>query len=127
MQVRILLFATLKDLAGKNRLILVMPEESATVTDVRRALIAQYPPMEANVQAALAAVNEEYAFPGDAVKDGDEIAFFPPVSGGSIDEYPEVFRLADEPVDTDTLVKAITIPATGAVCIFSGVVRGEFQ
>ena len=123
MHVQILLFATLKDLAGSNRLTLTLGD-SATVTDVRKALIAQYPRMEANVNAAIAAVNEEYAFPGDAVHDGDQVAFFPPVSGGS-GQMPDVFRLADEPIDTDDLIAAITIPATGAVCVFSGMVRGE--
>jgi molybdopterin converting factor subunit 1 len=124
MQVRILLFATLKDLAGRNRLALTLPLENATVANVRQALVAEYPAMKANVEAAIAAVNEEYAFPQDAVHDGDEVAFFPPVSGGS-GEFPEVFRLAVEPVNTDELIAAITIPATGAVCIFSGMVRGE--
>jgi len=124
MQVRILLFATLKDLAGRNRLSLTLPLTNATVTNVRQALIAEYPTMKANVDAAIAAVNEEYAFPQDAVHDGDEVAFFPPVSGGS-GEFPEIFRLAPEPVSTDDLIAAITIPATGAVCVFSGMVRGE--
>ena len=124
MQVRILLFATLKDLAGRNRLALTLPFKIATVANVRQALIAEYPAMKANVEAAIAAVNEEYAFPQDIVHDGDEVAFFPPVSGGS-GEFPEIFRLAPEPVNTDELIAAITIPATGAVCIFSGMVRGE--
>jgi MoaE-MoaD fusion protein len=30
-----------------------------------------------------------------------------------------------EPVDHDELVAAVTVPATGAVCIFSGMVRGQ--
>ncbi len=124
MQVRILLFATLKDLAGRNRLALTLPMESATVTNVREALSTKFPIMKANVDAAIAAVNEEYAFPHDAVRDGDEVAFFPPVSGGS-GEFPEIFKLAPEPVSTDELVAAITVPATGAVCVFSGMVRGE--
>src|ERR1044071_713879 len=124
MQVRILLFATLKDLAGKNRLALTLPLKIGTVANVRQALIAEYPAMKANVEAAIAAVNEEYAFPQDIVHDGDEVAFFPPVSGGS-GEFPEVFRLAPELVNTDELIAAITIPATGAVCVFSGMVRGE--
>ena len=98
MNIQILLFATLKDLAGSNRLTLTLAA-SATVTDVRKALITQYPHMEANVNAAIAAVNEEYAFPGDAVRDGDQVAFFPPVSGGS-GEMPEVFKLASEPIST---------------------------
>lgn len=36
-------------------------------------------PMPANT---LVAINQEYAKPGDAVADGDEVAFFPPVTGG---------------------------------------------
>ncbi|MBL8162968.1 MAG: molybdopterin converting factor subunit 1 [Anaerolineae bacterium] len=123
MQIRVLLFATLKDLAGTNQLTLTLPGDAATVADVRATLVAQFPQMAANLNAAISAVNEEYAFPGDAVRDGDSVVFFPPVSGGS--GYPEVYRLADQPIDTDELLRAITIPATGAVCVFSGMVRGE--
>lgn len=122
MRVHILLFATLKDIAGTNRLVLTLPD-TATVDDVRGALVALHPNLEGNVKAAIVAVNEEYAFPGEAVHDGDLIALFPPVSGGS--GYPEIFRLAAEPISTDELVAAITVPATGAVCVFSGMVRGE--
>jgi molybdopterin converting factor subunit 1 len=121
MQVNVFLFATLKDLAGQSRLTIQVPE-GATVEDVRRAVAALHPHLEPNLQAAVAAVNREYAFAGDKVAESDEVAFFPPVSGGG---YPEIFRLADEPIDTDELVAAITIPATGAVCLFSGMVRGQ--
>lgn len=124
MQISILLFATLKDRAGKARLSLALPGEAATVADVRAALAAEYPALAAHLDSAIAAVNEEYAFPADAVRSGDHIAFFPPVSGGS-GEQPEIFRLADAPFSTDELVAAITTPATGAVCVFSGMVRGQ--
>lgn len=35
-----------------------------------------------------------------------------------------MFRLADAPFSTDELVALITTPATGAACVFSGMVRG---
>jgi molybdopterin synthase catalytic subunit len=60
------------------------------------------------------------------VKAGDTVAFFPPVSGGN-SSYPEIFRLADGPIDHDEIIAAITIPETGAVCVFSGMVRGKTQ
>lgn len=123
MRVEVLLFATLKDAVGQNRLSVTLPD-GAMVGDVKRAVTALYPVIEAHIEAAIAAVNQEYAFASDAVHDGDEVAFFPPVSGGE-GGYPEILRLADEPFSADELIAAITIPATGAVCVFSGMVRGE--
>jgi MoaE-MoaD fusion protein len=126
MQIKILLFATLKDRAGQNELRLHLPGDASTVADVREALVARYPALTMNMPSAVCAVNQEFAFPADSVRDGDEVAFFPPVSGGSGD-YPEIFRIANEPLDLDMLISDITIPATGAVCVFSGMVRGETQ
>mgnify|MGYP001348891140 FL=1 len=122
MQVNILLFATLKDLAGKSRLVLDAPE-NATILTIRRILSEAYPEMEVNVELAIAALNQEFAVDTDVVRDGDEVAFFPPVSGGN--HLPEIFRLADSPVNHDEIVASITTPETGAVCLFSGMVRGK--
>lgn len=124
MQLNILLFATLKDIAGRSRITLTMPAESATVEAVKKALGGEYPEMIENLQVALTSVNQEFAFATDSVKDGDEVAFFPPVSGGD-GQHPEIIRLADSPIDHDELIAAITTPATGAVCLFSGMVRGQ--
>lgn len=126
MQIKILLFATLKDIAGSAHLTLAVPDGS-TVDDVRRALAGNDPRLEDNVKAALASLNQEYAFGNEIVRDGDEVAFFPPVSGG--DEvadldHPELFLLPSGPVNHDEIVRFVTTPATGAVCLFSGMVRG---
>jgi molybdopterin converting factor subunit 1 len=124
-KVNVLLFATLKEKAGANRIQLEMDGNSATVNDVRAALAQRFPAMAENVQVALAALNEEYAFASDPVQDGDELAFFPPVSGGSETELPTHCRLADQPIDHDALIQSITTPGTGAVVVFSGMVRGQ--
>jgi molybdopterin synthase catalytic subunit len=122
--VPVLLFATLKDAAGSNRVSLTLDGDAAIVADVRAALAERYPALRRPLETAIAAVNQEFAEPGDPVHDGDEVAFFPPVSGGSA-EWPLILRLADAPYSMDEVIAAITTPATGAVCAFSGFVRGQ--
>jgi molybdopterin synthase catalytic subunit len=122
-RVRILLFAILKDQIGQSALELTLPLESATIEDVREALTVRHPAAAAHLATAIAARNKEYAFAADLVQDGDEVAFFPPVSGG--EGWSVIARLAAEPIDLDEVIRSITLPATGAVCLFSGMVRGE--
>jgi MoaE-MoaD fusion protein len=126
MNITVLLFATLKDKAGTNRVALTFPNETATLAEVRAALISQYPALADNMKTAVASINQEFAFGTETVKAGDEIGFFPPVSGGSDKAlYPELYQVTSELLDLNALTRAITTPATGAVCIFSGMVRGE--
>jgi len=124
MNVTVLLFATLKDKAGTNRLKLSLPNEQATLNDLRAALSGQQPELAESLKAAVAAINQEFAFEADPVKDGDEVAFFPPVSGGQ-PEWPEIYRITNDPIDLNVLTQSITSPETGAVCLFSGAVRGS--
>lgn len=125
MIVQVLLFATLKDKVGAGKFSLDLALLTATVADVRTNLATRYPAAAANLGAAIAAVNEEYAFDADMVHDGDRVAFFPPVSGGSGEPFPTICQLAAEPLDLDDLTSSVTTPETGAVCIFSGMVRGR--
>jgi molybdopterin synthase catalytic subunit len=70
----------------------------------------------------LVSVNKNYSFDADKIPDGAEVALFPPVSGGS---FPTILEIVQEPLDHDDLLKQITLPTTGAICLFSGIVRGE--
>ncbi len=124
MKINVLLFATLKDRAGTNRLSVTLPADQMTLGELQAALSSDHPGLAESLQAAVAAINQEFAFKSDMVHDGDEVAFFPPVSGG-IPEWPEIYRIASEPLDLNALTRAVTTPATGAVCLFTGAVRGE--
>ena len=79
---KIYLFATLRDRA-KARSIEVALAGPTTVAELRRTVAAQHPVLAELLPQALVAVNQEFAFDEDAVGPDNEVALFPPVSGGS--------------------------------------------
>ena len=81
MRVTVRLFAKLRDIAGSGELARDA-QPGATVVDVWRALVADFPEMARYESSMSSAVNAEYAKMATAIADGDEIAFLPPVSGG---------------------------------------------
>lgn len=81
MHVTIRLFARLRELAGAGDLTQQLPE-GATAQDAWNALVAEFPDLAAYSRNISCAVNEDYARLTAALKDGDEVAFLPPVSGG---------------------------------------------
>jgi molybdopterin converting factor subunit 1 len=122
-EVRILFFAQLKDLAGKNRITLQIPA-GTTVAGLRQILETQFPLLQTRIKTTLVSINQEFALDGDLIPEGAEIALFPPVSGGSGD-LPTIFSITEDALDLDDLVDRITLVSSGAACIFSGMVRGE--
>ena len=81
MRVTVRLFARLRDIAGSGDLMRDAPV-GATVGDIWRGLVADYPEMARYESSMSSAVNADYARMNAAVSDGDEVAFLPPVSGG---------------------------------------------
>ncbi|MBM3819017.1 MAG: molybdopterin converting factor subunit 1 [Acidimicrobiia bacterium] len=81
MRVTVRLFARLRDLAGSGELVRDV-EGPATVKTVWDSLVADVPALVEYERTMSVAVNAEYARMAAAVKDGDEVAFLPPVSGG---------------------------------------------
>ncbi len=120
MDVQVKLFATLKDRAGSPHVTVDQPAE-ATVATLLERLAQTYPKLAPLLATCLVAVNREFAFGSTPIRSGDEVALFPPVSGGS---FPEIFRITAEQIDLNELVASVTLPSTGAVCTFTGTVRG---
>jgi sulfur-carrier protein len=82
MSVKILYFAGLKEKLGMSGETLTLPAGIATVGSLRDWLVGQGREALASAKNLRCAVNQDMARLDAAIKDGDEIAFFPPVTGG---------------------------------------------
>jgi MoaE-MoaD fusion protein len=121
-KISILFFATLKDLAGTSKLDLEIPEEF-NILALKNQLNAQIPSMETHLINSIASINQEFAYDNDLIPAKAEIAFFPPVSGGS--EFLSIIKITREPINIDEITAQLTKNSTGGICIFTGIVRGE--
>jgi molybdopterin converting factor subunit 1 len=122
MKIRILYFATFRDLAGVREENLSIPE-GATIEILQDHLAKLHPPIEDGLATAVFAINREFAFSDDLIRDGDEVAIFPPVSGG-MDGPSIIVKIVQEPLDLNAVLELIIRPTTGAACVFTGMVRG---
>ena len=82
MSVKVLYFASLKEALGMSGEAVELPADVATVGALRAWLVAQGRDKLASAKNLRCAVNQNMAGLDAAVKEGDEIAFFPPVTGG---------------------------------------------
>lgn len=119
----------LKDATGVEQTDLELPE-GATVEDAFAAAAARWPELGPRRKSTVIAVNQRYALPSDALGEGDEVAFLPPVSGGQdgwlrVEEDPagHFFALTRDPIDAEALKRRVAQPRDGAVVVFEGIVR----
>ena len=85
MKIRVLFFASLRERLGRPAEELDVPSAVTTVGALREHLRARggaWADVFAPARAVRAAVNQEMVQPAAAIKAGDEVAFFPPVTGG---------------------------------------------
>jgi molybdopterin converting factor subunit 1 len=81
MKIRLLYFAVLRDITGTPESNLELPEGSRAA-DVWQTLRRQYAKLADYTQPPMIAINESWAAPDSLLRDGDELAFIPPVAGG---------------------------------------------
>ena len=81
MRLNVRLFAVLRDRAGASDVSIELgPSPSAA--DVKLAVADRLPQLRELLQKSAVAVNQSYAMPDTVIREGDEIALIPPVSGG---------------------------------------------
>jgi molybdopterin converting factor subunit 1 len=85
MRVTVRLFARLRDIAGAGELAREIAP-GATIGSVWRQLAQEHPAFAPYERSISTAVNADYARMDTELRDGDEVAFLPPVSGGCRDQ-----------------------------------------
>jgi len=127
MQVRVLFFGVLKDLAGKASDSISLPE-NATLGDVLSHYEEVIPRLTETASSLAMSVNQEYAGPATRLRPGDEVALLPPVSGG-VDadaarrsQHAAIIR---ERIETVSIIEGIKRPEDGAAVVFEGIVRNH--
>jgi molybdopterin synthase catalytic subunit len=114
---RVLYFAVVRERLGLSEEEVALPA-GGTVGALLDALAARHEALGPLRPALKVAVNQAFVDDGQALVDGDEVALIPPVSGGA-----GPFRVTDEPLQLDEVVRAVSVEEHGGVVTFTGVVR----
>jgi molybdopterin converting factor subunit 1 len=130
--IKVLFFGQLKDITGlrEDRLEL---GEGAYVETVFEHYANRFPRLRELSKSIVLAQNQQFAAGSSPIAEGDEIAFLPPVSGGSDPAPKELihgpeghyFALTRDPIDTESLRKRLLQGQDGALVNFEGVVRNN--
>jgi molybdopterin synthase catalytic subunit len=141
MQIKVLFFGILKDLAGRSSEVLTLPEE-ASAGDILRHYESQISLLKGGLGSIAISVNQQYSRPEVKLNSGDEVALLPPVSGGSSSsggsgdgsktrglgrETRSSSRVAitRESIEPQALLSSLQQAEDGALVIFEGVVRNH--
>jgi molybdopterin synthase catalytic subunit len=128
MRVTLLTFGILRDLLGDFEGAVELPSGS-TVRDLLDHCHIQASEGPAAIWSALAvAVNREYVPASHSLRDGDEVALLPPVSGGTADDGDPprpMIALTSDPIDSAALVASLKRGQDGALVVFDGIVRNH--
>lgn len=124
-QIRVELMGRAAVEAGARSLELELAR-GATAADAAERLFSMYPSLAWLRRVARPAVNLEYVGWEHPLAGGDEVAFIPPVSGGSpAAEGCVLCEITDAPLDAQRLARAVDRPESGAIVTFAGVVRNH--
>ena len=118
-KVRVLFFGAARDVVDQNPLEISL-DAPATVATAFQTLVQQFSELGRFGRSLLFAVNQEYATPDTMLKEDDELAVFPPVSGGGSHDF---FELTTEPIDVGAVARRVVLPECGATVTLDGYAR----
>lgn len=126
--IRVLFFGAAREAAGDELVLGVA--RGATAREAFERVLEECPALRRFSASLLVAVNQEYARDLTVeLKDGDEMAVFPPVSGGAEDEpasasgAQDFFELTTEPIDVGAIARRVVPRRCGATVTLDGYAR----
>jgi len=119
--VHVLFFGAARDAVGREEIELALASPS-TAAQAFEQLLSAHPTLRRFGKSLLLAVNQEYAEPDREVRDGDEFAVFPPVSGGD-GSANDFFELTTSPIDVGAVARRVVLPECGATVTLDGYAR----
>lgn len=123
MRVQILVFGVLKDLIPESSAPLDLPD-GARVRDLLNHHQISFAGRDELWRSLAVAVNREYVSAEHILRDGDEVALLPPVSGGKVSFAAKV-AFTREAIDTDSILAQLKRGEDGATVVFDGTVRNN--
>ena len=121
MRIRVLFFGVLRDVTGLREDSIEVPDGGHAAT-VFEYYAARFPLLDEMSKSIVLAVNQKFCAPSAPLSEGDELAFLPPVSGGSDDH---IFALTRERIDASEVARRILKGEDGAIVTFEGVTRNN--
>lgn len=129
--VKVLFFGAARDAVGNGEVDFVL-KGASTAANAFEEVLEKYPDLRRFGRSLLFAVNQEYVAADREVHDGDELAVFPPVSGGSVGSAGilpaskfanDFFELTEEPIDVGAVARRVVLPECGATVTLDGYAR----
>jgi molybdopterin converting factor subunit 1 len=131
MKVTVLFFGAAKEIVGAEQIEFDLPPQISAAAAFREILQTYSALSEKFGKSLLFAVNQDYASGDEIIQNGDELAIFPPVSGGGgespksdeIHTETEFFKLTFEPLNVGEIARRVVPPTCGAIVTLDGFVR----
>ena len=143
-RVRLLFFGAARDAVNQDEVDFIL-SAGTTASDALEAVLEKHPELRRFGRSLLFAVNQEYARGDRLIATGDELAVFPPVSGGSsgtkepqqpliahtgtagvspeASSARDFFELTTESIDVGSVARRVVLPECGATVTLDGYAR----
>jgi molybdopterin converting factor subunit 1 len=142
--VTVLFFGAARDAVGREEVKLSL--RAANAANAFQEVLEHFPELRRFGRSLLFAVNQEYADADRVINEGDELAVFPPVSGGCASQKPDTeetearatgtagvspaatldidfLELTTQPIDVGAVARRVVLPECGATVTLDGYAR----